>query len=108
MDRIIIAFLYKILRIWLFHNAFLKVFGEVGVLGLFQIFLVIVLKPILNGFFKSPFELETALFNLFTVYIGGDLEFLDAGKTDVHRAAYLLPVPLYIYPVSSKICKQTL
>ena len=31
---------------------------------LFQIFSVIVHKPILNGFFKSPFELEAACFHL--------------------------------------------
>ena len=47
----------------------------------------IILKPILDCFFKSPLELEAAFFHLLATDISGDLELLYSGGTDAHRTA---------------------
>ena len=51
---------------------------------LFQIFPVIILKPVSEGFLKAPLKLITAVLQLLTTDIRRNLEFLYSRRTDTH------------------------
>ena len=48
---------------------------------------IIILIPILDGFFKRPFESEAAGFHLLAANVCGDLELFDTRRADAHRTA---------------------
>ena len=53
-------------------------------LPLFQIFPIIILKPVSKSFLETPLKLITTVLQLLTTDIGRNLEFLHSRRTDTH------------------------